>query len=56
MKNITLPRSLKISIAVILCLNIFIFSLLGVSIDRMSKDTIEDIGTTYMARMNEQVS
>ena len=56
MKSIILPRSLKISIAVIICLNIFIFSFLGVSVNRMGEDTIENIGTTYMSRMNEQVS
>ena len=51
-----LPRSLKISIAVVICLNIFIFSFLGVSINKKSEDTIENIGSTYMARMNDQVS
>ena len=56
MKSIILPRSLKISIAVIICLNIFIFSFLGVSVNRMGEDTIENIGTTYMAGMNKQVS
>ncbi|NBH74159.1 response regulator [Clostridiaceae bacterium] len=56
MKSMALPRSLKISIAVIICLNIFIFLFLGISINKMSKNTIEDIGTTYMSGMNEQVS
>ena len=56
MKSIILPRSLKISIAVIICLNIFIFSFLGVSVNRIGEDTIENICTTYMSRMNEQVS
>ncbi len=56
MKSIASPRSLKISIAVIICLNIFIFSFLGISINKMSESTIEDIGTAYMAGMNEQVS
>lgn len=56
MKNKALPRSLKISIAVIICLTIFVFSFLGISIHNMSEDTIEDIGTAYMAGMNEQVS
>ncbi len=56
MKNMVLPRSLKISIAVIICLNIFVFSFLGMSINNMSENTIENIGTTYMAGMNEQVS
>ena len=56
MKNMALPRSLKISIAVIICLIIFVFSFLGMSINNMSENTIENIGTTYMAGMNEQVS
>ncbi len=56
MQNKTLPRSLKISIAVIICLTIFVFSFLGMSIHNMSENTIEDIGTAYMAGMNEQVS
>ena len=51
-----MPRSLKISIAVIICLTIFVFSVLGIFIHRMSEDTIEEIGTAYMAGMNEQVS
>lgn len=56
MKIIALPRSLKISIAVIICLNIFVFLFLGISINKMSKSAIKNIGTTYMAGMNEQVS
>ncbi len=56
MKSMALPRSLKISTAVIICLNIFIFLFLGISINKMSTNTIEDIGTTYMSGMNEQVS
>ena len=56
MRNKALPRFLKISIAVIICLTIFVFSLLGMSIHNMSENTIEDIGTAYMAGMNEQVS
>ena len=56
MQNKALPRSLKISIAVIICLTIFVFSFLGISIHNMSEDTIEEIGTAYMAGMNEQVS
>lgn len=56
MKNKALPRSLKISIAVIICLTVFVFSFLGTSIHNMSENTIEDIGTAYMAGMNEQVS
>ncbi len=56
MKNMALPHSLKISIAVIICINIFVFSFLGLSINNMSEGTIENIGTTYMAGMNEQVS
>ena len=56
MKNKALPQSLKISIAVVICLTIFVFSFLGVSIHNMSENTIEDIGTAYMSGMNEQVS
>lgn len=56
MKSMALPRSLKISTAVIVCLNILVFLFLGISINKMSEDTIEDLGTTYMAGMNEQVS
>lgn len=56
MKNLVLPRSLKISTAVIVCLNIFVFLFLGISINKMSEGTIESIGTTYMSGMNEQVS
>ena len=56
MQNKVLPRYLKISIAVIICLTIFVFSFLGISIHNMSENTIEDIGTAYMAGMNEQVS
>ncbi len=56
MKSSALPRSLKISIAVILCLTIAVFSFLGVSIHQMSEGAIEDIGTAYMEGMNEQVS
>ena len=56
MGNKTLPRSLKIGIAVIVCLTIFVFSFLGSSLHDMSENTIEEIGTAYMAGMNEQVS
>ena len=56
MKNRALPRFLKISIAVIVCLTIFVFSFLGISIHHMSENAIEDIGTAYMSGMNEQVS
>ncbi len=56
MKNKALPRSIKINIAVTLCLTIFVFSFLGLSIHSMSENTIEDIGTSYMDGMNEQVS
>ena len=56
MKSMALPRSLKISTAVIVCLNILVFLFLGISINKMSEDTIEDLGTTYMAGMNEQAS
>ncbi|MCI8867313.1 MAG: response regulator [Anaerotignum sp.] len=50
------PRFLKISIAMVLCLNIVIFAFLGISIQKMSRGTIENIGAAYMAGMNEQVS
>ena len=56
MKSKTLPRSLKISIAVIICLTVFVFFFLGRTIHNMSENTIEDIGTVYMEGMNEQVS
>lgn len=56
MKSKALPRSLKISIAVIICLTVFVFFFLGRSIHNMSENTIEDIGTVYMDGMNEQVS
>ena len=56
MKNKALPRSFKISIAVIICFTIFVFSFLGMSIHHISENTIEDIGTAYMSGMNEQVS
>ena len=56
MKKQALLRSFKISIAVIICFTVFLFSFLGISIQNMSENTIEDIGTDYMAGMNEQVS
>lgn len=56
MKSKALPRSLKISIVVIICLTVFVFFFLGRSIHNMSGNTIEDIGTVYMDGMNEQVS
>ena len=56
MKSKALPQSLKIGIVVILCLTVIVFSLLGASIHTMSESTIEEIGTAYMAGMNEQVS
>ncbi len=56
MKNMVFPRFLKISIAMVLCLNIVIFAFLGISIQKMSRGTIENIGAAYMAGMNEQVS
>lgn len=56
MKNQVLPRSFKISIAVIICFTVFVFSFLGISIQNMSENTIENIGTSYMAGMNQQVS
>ena len=56
MKKMVVPRSLKISTAVIICLNIFVFSFLGMSINKMSENTIKNIGTAYMGGMNDQVS
>ncbi len=56
MNNKILPRSLRISIAVIICLTILVFSFLGRAIHNMSESTIEEIGTAYMSGMNEQVS
>ncbi|MCI8538070.1 MAG: response regulator [Oscillospiraceae bacterium] len=56
MKNKALPRSFKISVAVIICFTIFVFSFLGISIHHMSENVIEDVGTAYMDGMNEQVS
>ena len=56
MKNKALPQSLKISIVVIICLTVFVFYALGSSIHNMSENTIEEVGTAYMAGMNEQVS
>ena len=49
MKNKALPRSLNISIAVIICLIIVVFSFLGMSINNMSESTIENIGITYLS-------
>ena len=56
MKNKALPHSFKISIGVIIGLTIFVFSFLGISVRNMSENVIEDIGTSYMSGMNEQVS
>lgn len=56
MKSKALPQSLKTGIVVIICLTVFVFSFLGLSIHNMSENTIEEIGTSYMAGMNEQVS
>jgi two-component system sensor histidine kinase/response regulator len=56
MKSKALPRSFKIGVAVIICFTVLVFSFLGMSIHNMSEHTIEDIGTAYMAGMNEQVS
>ncbi len=56
MKSVVLPRSLKVSIAAVICLNLFVFSFLGLSLNRMSERTIEQIGAAYMSGMNEQVS
>ena len=56
MKSQAFSHSLKVSIALIICLNIFIFLFLGISIHKTGENTIEEIGTAYMAGMNEQVS
>ena len=56
MNSKALPRALKISIAAVICLIVLVFSLLGASIHSISENTIEEIGTAYMAGMNEQVS
>ena len=56
MKDKALPKSLKVGIVAMIGLTVFVFSLLGASIHRMSETTIEEIGTAYMAGMNEQVS
>ena len=56
MKDKALPKSLKVGIVVMIGLTVFVFSLLGASIHSMSETTIEEIGTAYMAGMNEQVS
>ena len=56
MKKIVLPRFLKVSIAAIICLNICIFLFLGISVNKMSEKTIENIGPAYMSGMNKQVS
>ena len=56
MQNRALPRSLKINIAIIIFLTIFVFFFLGTTLHDMSETTIEDIGTAYMAGMSEQVS
>ena len=50
MINKALPRSLKISIAVIICLTVFVFSFLGIAIHSMSENTIEETGTAYIRR------
>ena len=56
MKSVGLPRSLKVSIAAVICLYLFVFSLLGMALNHMGERTIEQIGAAYMAGMNEQVS
>lgn len=56
MKDKALPKSLKVGIVAMIGLTVFVFSLLGASIHSMSETTIEEIGTAYMAGMNEQVS
>ena len=47
MKSKALPRAFKISIAVIICFTIFVFSFLGISIHNMSEKAVEDIGLDW---------
>ena len=49
MNNKALLRSLKTSIAAVICLTVFVFSLLGAFIHNMCEGTIEEIGTDYMS-------
>ena len=56
MKHVAFPRSLKTGIVVVVCLNLLVFAVLGISIDAMSENAVENIGTAYMDGMNEQVS
>lgn len=54
--NTSFPHSIKISITVTIILIICAFMFLGTSIKKMSEGTIDDIGTIYMAGLNEQVA
>ena len=56
MKHVAFPRSLKTGIVVVVCLNLLVFAVLGISINAMSENAVENIGTAYMDGMNEQVS
>ena len=56
MKINALPHSFKVSIAVMICLTVFVFSFMGIYIHNMSENTVIDIGTSYMEGMNEQIS
>ncbi len=56
MKHVAFPRSLKTCIVVVVCMNLLVFAVLGISIDAMSENAVENIGTAYMDGMNEQVS
>ena len=49
MKDKALPKSLKVGIVAMIGLTVFVFSLLGASIHRMSETTIEEIGTAYIS-------
>ena len=56
MRNKALPRFLKAIVPAAICLTVLIFALMGLSVSRMSERAVEQIGTAYMAGMNEQVS
>ena len=55
MQNKT-TRFIVVSFLLISVLSVFIFSFLALSMNRKSEDTINEIGTTYMSSMSEQIS
>lgn len=55
-KNIGHSRLIKITTAITCMLIICAFVFLGRSIQKMGNSTIDDIGVTYMAGLNEQVT